>query len=243
VNPSPGWYSDPDNTDQLRWWDGRSWSPSTAPVPVDGTAAARDRWWGGEPSSTAPAAVDRSKAATIQPAAPANVPREAQAVAQLSPRRIGGFPFTKPWLGDWVFWWAVAVMLLSVVALTIANPGDTSGVVAVGFVVDLTIGLAGNFAVFVLPVAGLRSLFRSRRSGKTHLTSSVRVVPLRTASSPARQVSVRIDGGEIIFRRAGDGRVDTTAWGLGQPPPPQTVARARAAVVERQRQQGEPPWF
>ena len=31
--PSAGWYADPQDAAQLRWWDGARWSDHTAPVP------------------------------------------------------------------------------------------------------------------------------------------------------------------------------------------------------------------
>ncbi len=31
--PKPGWYADPGGQPQLRWWDGRAWTPHTQPLP------------------------------------------------------------------------------------------------------------------------------------------------------------------------------------------------------------------
>ncbi|WP_217178856.1 G5 domain-containing protein [Streptomyces sp. AC495_CC817] len=46
--PSPAWFPDPENPNQLRWWDGSQWTPATAPLPVAPTAIA-------VPPSTTPA--------------------------------------------------------------------------------------------------------------------------------------------------------------------------------------------
>ena len=35
---APGWYADPDNAAQLRWWDGAQWTPQAMPVPGAGPA-------------------------------------------------------------------------------------------------------------------------------------------------------------------------------------------------------------
>jgi hypothetical protein len=35
-SPLPGWYIDPSLPSQLRWWDGTSWTDSTAVQPIDG---------------------------------------------------------------------------------------------------------------------------------------------------------------------------------------------------------------
>ncbi|MBF0949847.1 MAG: DUF2510 domain-containing protein, partial [Actinomyces sp.] len=29
TNPQPGWYRDPSNSSQLRWWDGSQWTSYT----------------------------------------------------------------------------------------------------------------------------------------------------------------------------------------------------------------------
>ncbi|MDO5492379.1 MAG: DUF2510 domain-containing protein [Nesterenkonia sp.] len=34
TTPEPGWYSDPQVPDQLRWWDGTAWTAHTAPAPA-----------------------------------------------------------------------------------------------------------------------------------------------------------------------------------------------------------------
>ena len=33
--PAPGWYPDPDGSPRLRYFDGRQWTPNTAPLPVN----------------------------------------------------------------------------------------------------------------------------------------------------------------------------------------------------------------
>ena len=37
--PSAGWYADPQDAAQLRWWDGARWSEHTAPVPQPAAVA------------------------------------------------------------------------------------------------------------------------------------------------------------------------------------------------------------
>ena len=32
-NPSPGWYQDPRDPAQVRWWDGGGWTQNTQPMP------------------------------------------------------------------------------------------------------------------------------------------------------------------------------------------------------------------
>lgn len=71
-------------------------------------------------------------------------------------RDAGGFPFTRPLERDWVFWWAVTVMVLSVIAFL--YDAQDAWVVA-----DLVLGLPLNFLGFVLPVAFVRWLVRRAR--------------------------------------------------------------------------------
>ncbi len=58
--PPPGWYPDPGDTSLQRYWDGRSWTASTAPLgevaqnaePIDGSATRPARTVYGQPSGT-----------------------------------------------------------------------------------------------------------------------------------------------------------------------------------------------
>ena len=50
-NPSPGWYQDPRDPSQVRWWDGGGWTQNTQPMPgaVPQAPAAQQPAQPGEP--------------------------------------------------------------------------------------------------------------------------------------------------------------------------------------------------
>ncbi len=41
MSTAPGWYADPSNPAQVRWWDGVAWSPHTQPLAAPAPATAR----------------------------------------------------------------------------------------------------------------------------------------------------------------------------------------------------------
>ncbi len=60
-NPSPGWYQDPRDASQVRWWDGGGWSENTQPMPGAQVPG---------PSVPTPEPVDPWTAASQAPAQP-----------------------------------------------------------------------------------------------------------------------------------------------------------------------------
>lgn len=59
TSPLPGWYQDPTNPDQQKWWDGQNWSTYTMPLAVEassgsGAATAGDQ--GGPDTAAVPQA-------------------------------------------------------------------------------------------------------------------------------------------------------------------------------------------
>ncbi|MBO9578782.1 MAG: DUF2510 domain-containing protein [Microbacteriaceae bacterium] len=38
--PPPGWYQDPRDPDQLRWWDGENWTTHLQPIDAEDTTTA-----------------------------------------------------------------------------------------------------------------------------------------------------------------------------------------------------------
>ncbi len=96
--------------------------------------------------------------ATARPQAPLspywNTPGQAPQPHQgarpmASPTSGARFPFRSPWSRDWVFWYAVVVMVLSAFAF-----------LSRGAAIDLVLGLPLNFLVFVCPVALVAYLVR-----------------------------------------------------------------------------------
>ncbi|MCC9197837.1 DUF2510 domain-containing protein [Arthrobacter sp. zg-Y820] len=70
TSPLPGWYQDPLNPDQLKWWDGQQWSAHTMPLPAADTA---DSFSPVQPAAPT-AREDQSPEAFDVPAAAEDVP-------------------------------------------------------------------------------------------------------------------------------------------------------------------------
>lgn len=79
-----------------------------------------------------------------------------------------GFPFRRPIVTDWVFWWAALIGVLTVLAMLAnyvsAGYSVTSSRGAYGLLLDILLSVPLNFAVFVLPVAALMRWIRVRRA-------------------------------------------------------------------------------
>lgn len=56
IPPPPAWYPDPSDPDTLRWWDGRQWTPHTAPLSDPPMIAATLTSAASTPQQTPPAA-------------------------------------------------------------------------------------------------------------------------------------------------------------------------------------------
>ena len=96
TNPQPGWYRDPSNSSQLRWWDGSQWTSYTqaATGATSGTAAASRVTTSSSAYSAVPAYPSASttgsaqaqypsaQASSVQPQAPFTQARPASAPAQ-----------------------------------------------------------------------------------------------------------------------------------------------------------------
>ena len=67
-SPAQGWYTDPHNASQLRWWDGTAWTDHTHP-PAGETAAAAAPAAQAEPAAAAATHAAATPAASAQPAA------------------------------------------------------------------------------------------------------------------------------------------------------------------------------
>lgn len=60
----PGWYADPEDETQLRYWDGSSWTESRSPAPTSGSPA---------PSATAPVLIEYVCPSCQRPVAPEDI--------------------------------------------------------------------------------------------------------------------------------------------------------------------------
>ena len=128
--PAAGWYADPQDAAQLRWWDGAQWSTHTAPAPQPVAAPARVAPAYGEyvsPAAQAQAApVYGGQPAAAQPYSAQPYPAQPYSaqpygaqpysMAGAQPRLAEGAPTT-----SWQIW---AVVLLPLVSLLLLFTWD-----------------------------------------------------------------------------------------------------------------------
>ncbi|GAB3400672.1 hypothetical protein GCM10027515_08790 [Schumannella luteola] len=83
TRPAPGWYADPKNATQARWWNGAGWSETTRPLPGAVPASATT------PAPAMAATAVSATAASVAPAVPAAssayAPTPAHPAAPVSP--------------------------------------------------------------------------------------------------------------------------------------------------------------
>ncbi|RYV50887.1 hypothetical protein [Pengzhenrongella frigida] len=128
---------------------------TSAPGPaLDPDETGPQHWWQGERWSRALTAVGSQ----LRP--PAEEP-----LADAIPAATGaGFPFTRPWRRDWVFWWAMTLTAVLLVGFAVDVTNRYAGFNLSAWLIDSAIGLPLVFVVLVLPVAVIRALVRAQRT-------------------------------------------------------------------------------
>ena len=213
MNPQPGWYASPNEPGLLRWWDGASWTHTTAPQQAPVYAPA--------PTGTYPVGA-------------AGVP--ATAAATTAPRRewVWGFIYRRPLKTDALVWLTGVMAVLTFLVFLARSYGHPA------FLIDVAIALPLNFALGILPLAALRHWLsvdvremRARRRGAAG----------KSRDGAGRQVQsavVKVGATEVVFRRSPSGKV--TAAARQGTLDAQTLERAKARLRAKQKAAGERPW-
>ncbi|MFF8347947.1 hypothetical protein ACF049_19225 [Cellulosimicrobium funkei] len=157
-------------------------------------------------------------------------------------RWVWGFLYRRPIGSDWVFWWTVAILALTVVAWFVRSADPALGRFdGVGFLIDVAVGLPLNFGVFVLPIAAVRYWIVRARRPRQPLAPRPTPAAASTRSIWDPQVeSVWVGATEVVFQRTVTGRVTAAArrGSLNQ----QTLAHAKAQLRANQKERGDRPW-